>query len=171
MICCSLPRSSVLPRSLNRDSRRAPLNGAQSACGAGGRRVALVDVRGGRVVDRRVPAAASSRGRPSCCARSRVDRDALQALLVVLVDRDVGGEGVEPGARVVDPHLAGAGGVQHPQVGQHGEAHRLAGAVVEGHLLERGLVGGHRRRREVAGVRGGGQRRQAARARRTSRYS
>jgi hypothetical protein len=32
MIFCSLRRSSVLPRSLNRDSRSAPLKRSKSAC-------------------------------------------------------------------------------------------------------------------------------------------
>ena len=66
----------------------------------------------------------------------RVDRDALHAFLVVLVDRDVRGQHVEAGARVVDAYLAGAGGVQHPQVRQDGQAHRLAREVVERDLLE-----------------------------------
>ncbi|MEU4335684.1 hypothetical protein AB0F59_13735 [Micromonospora lupini] len=58
----------------------------------------------------------------------------------------------------MDADLAGAGGVQHPQVGQDGEAHRLAWEVVERHLLEaavrrrgRRRGGRCRRRRDQAG--------------------
>jgi hypothetical protein len=101
-------------------------------------RVALVDLGGGRVVDRGVQRGRVVEVDPVVAGEVGVDRDALQALLVVLVDGDLGGQGVQPGPGVVDPYLAGACGVQHAPVGEDGKAHRLAWAVVEGDLLEAG---------------------------------
>ena len=122
--------------------------GGEVRLGALEGRVALVDLGRGRVVDRRVQRRRVVQVDPVVAGEVGVDRDALQALLVVLVDGDLGGQGVQPRPGVVDPHLAGARGVQHAQVGQDGEAHRLAWAVVEGDLLE---AGGRRGRRVVRG--------------------
>jgi hypothetical protein len=101
-------------------------------------RVALVDLGRGRVVDRRVQRRRVVQVDPVVAGEVGVDRDALEALLVVLVDGDLRGQGIQAGPGVVDPHLTGARGVQHVQVGKNGEAHRLARAVVEGDLLEAG---------------------------------
>ena len=71
-----------------------------------------------------------------------VDADALQAFLVVVVDRqraDHGGAAVDVGA----PQCAVAGGVQDGPVRQHRQAHRLA---------HRGLALGQGDLLEVAGV-------------------
>ena len=43
---------------------------------------------------------------------------------------------VQPGLRVVHPHLTVARGVQHAQIGQDDEVYRLARAVLERDLLE-----------------------------------
>ena len=123
-------------------------------------RVALVDLGRGRVVDRRVQRRRVVQVHPVVAGEVGVDGDPLQALLVVLVDGDLGGQGVQPRPGVVDPHLAGAGGVQHPQVGKDGQAHRLARAVVEGDLLE---AGGWRGRLVIGGGGGRRQRRHAGR--------
>ena len=103
---------------------------------AGLRRVTLVDARRRRVVGRGVQHRRVVDVDPLVGGEIGVDGDALHAFLVVLVDRDLGGQDVQAGLGVVDPDLTGTGGVQHPLVRQHGQGDRLAREVVEGDLLE-----------------------------------
>jgi hypothetical protein len=106
------------------------------------RRVALVDLRPPGVVLRCV-----LRWRvvdvdpvvPSTLAEARVDRDALQALLVVLVHVDGRGDAVDARLGVVVPYLAPAGRVQHTAVRQDGEVHGFTRFVVQRDLLEVGV--------------------------------
>ena len=114
------------------------------------RRVTLVDA-GPDHVDGRVQARRVVQVDPAVGLEVRVDRDALQAFLVVLVQAarvllrvgHIYDQRVEPGARIVNPHLARAGGMQHASVRQHREAHRLARTVIELHLLELRLIREH----------------------------
>ena len=118
------------------------------------RGVALVGDRRGGIVLRRVAGGRVVEVDPVVALEVRVDRDALEALLVVRVDVDLRGERVDLRLRIEQPHLARARRVQHAPVGQHRQADRLARPVVERDLLE--LL----RRRRAAALRtgGGGQR-------------
>jgi hypothetical protein len=133
------------------------LEGREVRRGAGLRRVALVDRGGGGVVGGGVERRRVVEIDPPVLLAvvARVQGDALQALLVVEVDRDAAGDAVDAGLGVVVPDDAGARGVQDVAVGQDREVHGLAGAVVEGDLLER--AGGRRGRRVVVALVGGGR--------------
>ncbi len=118
-----------------------------------------LEVRRGPVL-RRVTGRGVERGRvvqvqPAVGREVRVDRDALQTVLVVVVDGDLAGEGGRR-LRGGQPDAAVPGGVDDLAVGQHGERDRLAGARLalrEGDLVEvvvdRGLRGAAVVRRAV----------------------
>jgi hypothetical protein len=98
-------------------------------------RVAFVDTRCRRVVDRGVQLGRVVDVDPLVGGEVRVDRQCLQAVLVVAVDGDRGDDRARAGRRIVDADLAAAGVVQHPAVRQDRQRHRLAGLVVERDLL------------------------------------
>ena len=106
-------------------ARRVPLEAAQVVLAVERRE------RGRGAVERGVAARGVERRRvvdvdPVVGGEARVDRDRLQAVLVVAVDGQVGGDlGVAVRVRVAD--RAVARGVEDTAVGEHGEADRLAG--------------------------------------------
>ena len=127
----------LLGAEVQRLGRRVPLEAAQVVLAVEGREL------GGGAVGRRVAAGRCQRRRvvevdPVVGRERRVDRDGLEAVLIVAVDRQVGGHlGVAVRVRVADDPVARR--VQDAAVGQHGEADRLAGlgrGLGQRHALE-----------------------------------
>jgi hypothetical protein len=121
-------------------------------------RVALVHGRGRRVVDRSVERRRVVQVDPPVLLEVGVERDVLQALLVVLVHVELSGERLQAGVRIVQPNVALARDVQHAAVRQHGQVHRLTGRVVDDDLLELRV---RRRRLSRSDRRAGPERQQA----------
>ena len=142
------PLVEAEPRQPDDALERLPVGGRADL-----RRVALVDIRCRRVVDRRVLRRGVVEVDPVVPppAEPGVECDALQALLVVLVHVDGGRDRVESVPGVVVPDLTAAGGVQHAAIGQHREVHRFARLIVQGDLLEVGVRRGAARDRRHGG--------------------
>ena len=145
MIFCSVPRSIVDARPLEARELDVALERREVRGRAEERRVALVDRGRRRVVDRGVQRRRVVQVDPAVGGEVRVQRDALEPFLVVLVDVELCGERLQARAGIVQPDLARALGVQDAGVRQDREVHRLARGGVDDDLLELG------RRRRLGG--------------------
>ncbi len=103
--------------------------------GAGGQGVRRGAGGGGRRVRRRHGLRRVVDVDPLVLGEPGVDPDRLEAVLGVVVHRDGVNDLGDAGGGVGQPDVAGARGVQHAQVGQHGHVDRLADALGEGDLL------------------------------------